>query len=104
MNRPNEETEGYRGKREARADAVVASRIGADPYLKPFERQLLHRIQLADKTERRITDGKTDLVEFASGHEYFGMHRLSDGWVFREWAPKATAIYLKGPFSDWKAI
>jgi len=90
-------------KRGAWAKAIVASRIETDPYLKPFEKQLLCRIQKAEETERRLTGGRIDLVEFASGHAYFGMHRRGDGWVFREWAPNATRIYIKGPFSNWKA-
>jgi 1,4-alpha-glucan branching enzyme len=102
MSRPYENTEGHRGKRRACAEEVVANRIESDPHLETFERQLLHRIQLADETERRITGGRMGLVEFASGHEHFGMHRRENGWVFREWAPNATAIYLKGPFSGWK--
>ncbi|MBQ4258523.1 MAG: hypothetical protein II713_05940, partial [Clostridia bacterium] len=24
------------------------------------------------------------------------------GWVFREWAPNATRIYLIGGFNNWK--
>jgi len=103
MSGPNEKIEGYSKDKEARAKAVVASRIETDPYLEAFGDQLLHRIQLADDTERRITGGKMDLVEFASGHAFFGMHRRKDGWVFREWAPNATAIFLKGPFSNWRA-
>ena len=33
---------------------------------------------------------------------YYGMHRSAEGWIFREWAPHATAIYLVGDFSDWQ--
>ena len=42
------------------------------------------------------------LTEFASGHEYFGLHFHRDEWVFREWAPNATAIYLIGDMSKWQ--
>ena len=33
---------------------------------------------------------------------YYGLHRTNEGWVFREWAPNATAIYLLGEFNDWR--
>ena len=46
--------------------------------------------------------GKKTLSDFATGHLYYGLHRTDKGWVFREWAPNATAIYLIGDFNDWK--
>jgi len=42
------------------------------------------------------------LADFASGHEYFGLHFQRGEWVFREWAPNATAIYLTGDMSKWQ--
>jgi len=45
--------------------------------------------------------GKT-LADFASGHEYYGLHFEEDGWVLREWAPYATSIHLVGDLCDWK--
>jgi len=73
-----------------------------DPYLSPYADILLRRIRAVEETAHRLTGGKTSLAEFASGHEYFGLHRTSSGWVFREWAPNATAMFLVGGFSDWK--
>lgn len=42
------------------------------------------------------------MPEFANAYKYFGLHRDERGWVFREYAPNATAIWLTGTFSDWK--
>ena len=39
---------------------------------------------------------------FANAHNYFGLHKTKTGWIFREWAPNATAIYMIGTFNDWK--
>lgn len=83
-------------------DDIVQRRIAADPYLEPYADHIRRRIQMADETELRLTGGKTNLADFASGHEYFGMHYRDGRWVFREWAPNATAIYLKGDFNDWR--
>ena len=47
-------------------------------------------------------NGKQTLSETASGYLYFGLHKTKDGWVFREWAPNATAVYLIGTFNGWK--
>ena len=52
--------------------------------------------------ENKITGGNLSLSDFATGYLYFGLHRLTDGWVFREWAPNATAIYLIGDFNNWQ--
>jgi 1,4-alpha-glucan branching enzyme len=43
-----------------------------------------------------------NLADFASGHEYFGLHFRDGRWVFREWAPNASALYLVGEMSGWK--
>lgn len=91
------------GKRSSLTiDEIVEERIAADPYLKPYADHIRQRIHMANETEMRLTGGKTDLAGFASGHEYFGMHYTGRGWVFREWAPNATAVYLKGSFNDWR--
>ena len=42
------------------------------------------------------------LADFASGHEYFGLHRHPDEWILREWAPNAGAVFLLGEFSNWQ--
>jgi 1,4-alpha-glucan branching enzyme len=55
-----------------------------------------------EETEHRLTRGKESLAEFACGHEYFGLHFQRGDWVFREWAPNATAIYLIGDMSKWQ--
>ena len=72
-----------------------------DAWLEPFAAQIAERKTLADQKEQSITDGRS-LYDFAAGHLYYGLHRVQDGWVFREWAPNATGICLIGDFSDWK--
>lgn len=71
-----------------------------DPYLKPFEDVILHRLLKAERKEIDLTGGG-DLGDFANGYLYFGLHKEADSWVFREWAPNASRIYLTGTFSDW---
>ena len=75
--------------------------IKNDPYLEPYETAIRGRYEFALATEKRLTrQGKSTLSDFASGYLYFGLHRTQDGWVFREWAPNATALYLVGDFND----
>ena len=44
------------------------------------------------------------MSDFASGYLYFGLHRTTDGWIFREWAPNATEIFIVGTFNEWKEL
>ncbi len=76
--------------------------LKSDSYLTPFSDQIRHRLENIEETEHRLTQGKKSLSEFASGHEYFGLHFQRGEWVFREWAPNATAIYLIGDMSKWQ--
>ena len=79
--------------------------IKNDPYLEPYETAIRGRYEFALATEKRLTrQGKSTLSDFASGYLYFGLHRTQDGWVFREWAPNATALYLVGDFNDWQEL
>ena len=73
----------------------------ADSWLSPFRQQLQRRHQSAMLMEKQLTGGRK-LEDFASGHEYFGLHFRGDSWIFREWAPNATAVCLVGDFSDWQ--
>ncbi len=75
--------------------------IKIDPYLKEHEADinLLMDSYYAKRAQLLGEDG--NLVEFASGHHYFGIHKTPSGWVYREWAPAADAMYLTGDFNNW---
>lgn len=72
-----------------------------DPWLEPFNDAIEGRHQAVVNKMNELTGGKTTLADFAEGHNYFGLHRTARGWVFREWAPNATDIYLIGDFNQW---
>ena len=77
--------------------------IKNDPWLEPFADAINGRHQHAIDKELELTNkGKLTLSDFASGYLYFGLHRTDDGWVFREWAPNATQIFIVGTFNGWK--
>mmetsp|Transcript_126119 Transcript_126119/g.364984 ORF Transcript_126119/g.364984 Transcript_126119/m.364984 type:complete len:1445 (-) Transcript_126119:202-4536(-) len=45
---------------------------------------------------------KGGLLEVAESYKVFGLHRESDGaWTFREWVPRAQAVFLAGDFNGW---
>lgn len=74
-----------------------------DPYLHPFRQQIESLWNHTHYIELMLTDhGATPLDAFAAAHEYYGLLKTPDGWVIREWAPMATAIYLVGDFNKWQ--
>ena len=74
-----------------------------DSWLEPFEGAIRGRHDHALWKIGQLTqNGKKTLSDFATGHLYYGLHKLTKGWVFREWAPNATEIYLIGDFNNWQ--
>lgn len=77
--------------------------IKNDPWLEPFEEAIEGRHTYIKSKEKELTgDGKMSLSDFADGYLYFGLHKTDKAWVFREWAPNATEIYLIGTFNNWQ--
>ena len=76
--------------------------IENDPWLTPYSGAIEGRHDHALWRESQLTGGKMSLKDFASGYLYYGLQRTEGGWVFREWAPNATDIYLIGDFSGWE--
>ncbi len=75
-----------------------------DPWLEPYAPAIEGRHADVIRKERELLGDNTSLVDFANAHKYFGLHRRRDGsWIFREWAPNATAITLVGDFSGWES-
>jgi 1,4-alpha-glucan branching enzyme len=72
-----------------------------DPWLRDFAAAIARRAVRAAETERLLAAGAPSLLDFASGHEYYGLHRKGDGWLFREWAPNAARVCLVGDFNGW---
>lgn len=75
-----------------------------DPWLEPFSSNIESRLSLYRSKLDDIQHRWGSLKEFASGHQFFGLHKTKQGWIFREWAPNATEIYLVGGFSEWKPL
>ncbi|SDP68632.1 alpha amylase C-terminal domain-containing protein [Selenomonas ruminantium] len=77
--------------------------IAHDEWLAPYEDAIRGRHEHAVWKINQLTqNGKRTLSDFASGHLYYGLHKQKRGWVFREWAPNALAIYLIGDFNNWQ--
>lgn len=74
-----------------------------DPMLENFKGDLEYRNRRFYDVKETLA-GEGSLSEFANGHKYYGFHKEKDGWVYREWAPAAEALYLIGDFNHWNKI
>ncbi len=72
-----------------------------DPYLASHEAELNDRVKRFKAKKRELLKKGQTLSDFASGHLYYGFHKVKGGWVYREWAPGATALHLIGDFNGW---
>ena len=75
--------------------------IKIDPYLTPYKDAIKHRMDSYCDKRSELLKNDNSLADFANGYEYFGIHKTSDGWVYREWAPAAEALFFTGDFNGW---
>lgn len=80
---------------------IPADFYKSDSWLNPFVGIIDNRITRCLTKEKELT-GDQSLSDFASGHHYYGLHRVEDHFVMREWAPNATSIYVTGTFNAWE--
>ena len=75
-----------------------------DPWLEPYAAAIEGRHQdVIRKMEELTADTGGSLKRFANAYNYFGLHRdKKGGWIFREYAPNATRIFVTGTFTGWK--
>ncbi len=72
-----------------------------NPQLQAFAGDIDLRMWRYQETKNRLLPQGGTLKDFANGHEYFGIHRVKGGWIYREWAPNAYQLYLTGDFCQW---
>ena len=69
--------------------------------LQSFAGDIDLRMFLYHSTKKRLLNEGQTLNDFANAHNFYGFHRVEGGWVYREWAPSAYALYLEGEFNNW---
>lgn len=74
-----------------------------DVWLEPYSDAIEGRYNYAIRREQRIV-GDGTLSDYVQGYNYYGLHFTKSGWVFREWAPNATSLYLVGDFNQWNRV
>ena len=72
-----------------------------NPQLQAFSSDIDLRMSLYHDTKKRLLPNGGTLNDFANAHEYFGIHHVDGGWVYRDWAPSAHQLYLEGEFNGW---
>ena len=76
--------------------------VNQDKLLEPFAKVIQERHERILALEKEFTSRATRLADLCNSYLYYGLHKTDRGWVFREWAPHATAVYLIGVFNDWR--
>ncbi|MCC8174189.1 MAG: alpha amylase C-terminal domain-containing protein [Odoribacter sp.] len=73
----------------------------ADPLLDKYKLTIIRRHKNFVLRELSFTENQKKLSDVFNSYLYYGLHLEADNWVFREWAPHATAIYLIRDFNNW---
>ncbi len=74
-----------------------------DPYLEPYKSIIDSRNRNIKFRLRSLADVKGSLANKINNHLYYGLHVTESGdWIFREYAPNATKIFMIGDFNSWK--
>ena len=78
-------------------------RLSDDLFLSPHLPRIQARARRVRELAHRLAGPDGSLADFASAHEHYGLHRApGGGWVFRELAPNATAVWFVGDCSGWR--
>ena len=74
-----------------------------DSWLEPFESVLRQRQERLRARLAEIAQHHGSLVQYATAHQQLGLNHNAErgGYVYREWAPAATALHLIGDFNEW---
>ena len=72
-----------------------------DDWLHDFADVVRRREKYMQQARKKLL-GNVPLSEFALGWHHFGLHPHKNGWVLREWAPNATAMYLVSEKNNWQ--
>jgi 1,4-alpha-glucan branching enzyme len=72
-----------------------------DPWLHPYIGVIDRRIEKCLAKENQLA-GENSLWNFAMGHHYYGLHKSGNNFIFREYAPNASFIYIIGSFTGWE--
>lgn len=82
--------------------ARVRRLVMRDSLLAPYADVIGNRLRRMEETATHLAPQGFRWSEATLAHQRYGLHRQADGWVFRDWAPGAEAIFLVGDHSGWR--
>lgn len=84
----------------------MANQIGlvqADPWLEPYADAIRWRMTVTQRLKDRVAPNQAAYEDATTQYAFFGLHQQRDGsWLFREWAPAATAVYFLCDANNWQ--
>jgi 1,4-alpha-glucan branching enzyme len=77
--------------------------VETDPWLEPSEKDIEERYERYLERLQSIEQDFGSLQDFADGYNYYGVNYddARKGFIYREWAPQANALFLTGDFNSW---
>jgi len=77
--------------------------VAKDPWLEPVEQEVKGRYNRYATRLAEITKAAGSLLKFADAYKHMGItyDKKRKGWFYREWAPRAHALFLIGDFNGW---
>ncbi len=73
-----------------------------DSYLEPFKAVITARYQEVVRRKQELAGYGGRLSDKANNHLFYGVHRVRNERVFREWLPNAVSLYLIGECNGWR--
>lgn len=73
-----------------------------DSWLKPYQESIIRRSNNIKWRKDSLAGRGGRLYDSINNHLYYMLHNDGKDWLFREYAPNATKVYLIGDFNDWK--
>lgn len=58
--------------------------LDIDPYLSDYENDINLRMERLKEQKDKVLAGGKSLKEFANAHNYYGLHKVKGGWIYRE--------------------
>eukprot|EP00794_Sanderia_malayensis_P016943 gene16943-18650_t len=72
-----------------------------DPYITPFKKEIERRFSVLDSVIDGINKHEGGIENFTKAYTRYGLNRVANGTMCREWAPGANGVFLFGEFNNW---